>query len=194
MAAVEWPWQYSFPPFFTIQVHQETRTKQIAAWRNLVLDYHRISKQCVLDVREAQRSSLFNNTAIDRKLPQEGIIMILEDLARTGNAESLDKPKHSLTSKIKKSNVQQYPVDKYKYRWHIYWHTLEEWADLVYNWVQSCGMTNNVCTLYEITDGDNSTDEEFHGLDMEVMVKVLQTLEARSKAELFDDNQGVKFF
>ncbi|XP_069672620.1 vacuolar protein-sorting-associated protein 25 isoform X2 [Periplaneta americana] len=173
MAAVEWPWQYSFPPFFTIQVHQETRTKQIAAWRNLVLDYHRISKQCVLDVREAQRSSLFNNTAIDRKLPQEGIIMILEDLARTGNAESLDKPKH---------------------RWHIYWHTLEEWADLVYNWVQSCGMTNNVCTLYEITDGDNSTDEEFHGLDMEVMVKVLQTLEARSKAELFDDNQGVKFF
>lgn len=44
-------------------------------------------------------------------------------------------------------------------RWQIYWHTLEEWADLVYSWVQRCGMVNTVCTLYEITDGDNSADE-----------------------------------
>lgn len=35
---------------------------------------------------------------------------------------------------------------------------------------------------------------EFHGLDNEVMIKVLQTLGASKKAELFDDNQGVKFF
>jgi hypothetical protein len=38
--------------------------KQIAAWRTLVLDYHRIRKQCLLDVREAQRAPVFNNTAI----------------------------------------------------------------------------------------------------------------------------------
>ncbi|XP_023725454.1 vacuolar protein-sorting-associated protein 25 [Cryptotermes secundus] len=173
MASMEWPWQYSFPPFFTIQLHNETRTKQIAAWRNLVLDYHRITKQHILDIREAQRTPLFNNTTIDRKLPLEGIVMILDDLARTGNAEPLDKQKH---------------------RWHIYWHTLEEWADLVYSWVQSCGMANAVCTIYEITEGDNTIDEEFHGLDNEVMIKVLQTLGASKKAELFDDNQGVKFF
>ncbi|KDR08384.1 vacuolar protein-sorting-associated protein 25 [Zootermopsis nevadensis] len=173
MAEVEWPWQYSFPPFFTIQVHNETRTKQIAAWRSLILDYHKITKHCILDTREAQRTALFNNTAIDRKLPLEGIVTILEDLARTGNAQPLDKQKH---------------------RWQIYWHTLEEWADLVYSWVQRCGMMNTVCTLYEITDGDNSADEEFHGLDTEIMVKILQTLEVSKKAELFDDNQGVKFF
>jgi hypothetical protein len=28
------------------------------------------------------------------KLPLEGIVMILDDLARTGNAEPLDKQKH----------------------------------------------------------------------------------------------------
>jgi hypothetical protein len=60
---------YSVPklcPFLCrIQLHNETRTKQIAAWRNLVLDYHRLTKQCLLDIREAQRTSLFNNTAID---------------------------------------------------------------------------------------------------------------------------------
>jgi ESCRT-II complex subunit VPS25 len=36
---------------------------------------------------------------------------------------------------------------------------LEEWADMVYSWVQSCGMVNTVCTLYEITEGDNTIDE-----------------------------------
>jgi len=68
--------------------------KQIAAWRTLVLDYHRIRKQYLLDVREAQRAPVFSNTSIDRKLPLEGIVMILEDLAKTGNAEPLDKQKH----------------------------------------------------------------------------------------------------
>jgi len=58
----------TYRPFFSIfriQVHTETRTKQIAAWRSLVLDYHKITKQCILDTREAQRTPVFNNTAID---------------------------------------------------------------------------------------------------------------------------------
>ena len=36
---MEWPWQYSFPPFFTLQPHKDTRDKQIEAWRHLVLNY-----------------------------------------------------------------------------------------------------------------------------------------------------------
>jgi hypothetical protein len=51
--------------WFRIQLHNETRMKQIAAWRALVLDYHRIRKQYLLDVREAQRAPVFNNTSID---------------------------------------------------------------------------------------------------------------------------------
>lgn len=37
---------------------------------------------------------------------------------------------------------------------------------------------------------------EFHGLDNEVLVRALRTLESSKKAELiiFDDNEGVKFF
>ncbi|KAJ9574353.1 hypothetical protein L9F63_026001, partial [Diploptera punctata] len=136
LQTVEWPWQYSFPPFFTIQPHKETKIKQISAWRNLVLDYHRSTKQCHLDIREAQRSPLFSNTTIDRKLPLDGILMVLDDLSQTGNAEPLDKQKH---------------------RWNIYWHTLEEWADMVYSWAQNSGMLNTVCTLFELVGGDNTT-------------------------------------
>lgn len=172
MVSIDWPWQYSFPPFFTIQPNAETRNRQLQAWRSLVLEYHRLSKQSVLDVREAERSPLFNNTAINRRLPSDGIVAVLETLAKTGNAE---------------------PLDKTKTRWHVYWHTLPEWADIIYSWVQESGLNNSVCTLFEII---NMPDKEFTGLSQDVLIKALRILENRKKAELIlsDEDAGVKFF
>ncbi|XP_022190340.1 vacuolar protein-sorting-associated protein 25 [Nilaparvata lugens] len=172
MAFSNWPWQYSFPPFFTIQPNIETRAKQLEAWRGLVLDYHRALKQAVLDVSEAERSELFNNTKLQRKLPTEGIIQVLESLAKNGNAE---------------------PCNKARTRWYIYWHTLPEWADKMYTWAQETGQTNSVCTLYEII---NASDQDFYGLNEEVVKKALHVLERKQKAELILDgeNSGVKFF
>ncbi|KAF4523462.1 hypothetical protein B566_EDAN014998 [Ephemera danica] len=180
---MEWPWQYDFPPFFTLQPHNETKSKQLAAWRSLVLDYHRCTKQSVLDVREAQNSTLFFNSKISRILSSlqvpisdlSTVLMILEDLAKTGNAV---------------------PLDKMKNRWLVMWHTAEEWGKMVYAWAQARGFNNSVCTLYELVSGDDTVDEEFHGLDTEVLVRALRTLESEKKAELimFDDSQGVKFF
>ncbi|XP_059480146.1 vacuolar protein-sorting-associated protein 25 [Neocloeon triangulifer] len=174
-SGMEWPWQYDFPPFFTIQPHSETRAKQLLAWRSLVLDYFKQTKESVLDVREVQNTPLFFNSKINRKLPQEGVMMILADLQTTGNAE---------------------PLDKTKNRWLIFWRTPEEWGKLLYNWAQSRGMTNSVCTLFELVAGDDTTDEEFYGLDMDVVVKAIRTLEMEKKAEImmFDDSHGVKFF
>lgn len=171
----EWPWQYSFPPFFTLQPHAETRANQIAAWRSLVLDYLRFNKQFIIDIREAQHQTLFSNTAINRKLDTECLLAILSDLQRTQNA---------------------IPLDKQRNRWEIYWHTLEEWAAIIYNYINSKGATNSVLTLFELTQGDEVQEEEFCGLDADVLIKVLRVLEAEGKCELmlFDDQQGVKFF
>ena len=44
---MEWPWQYSFPPFFTLQPHRDPRTKQMEAWRHLVLNYCLVSDDFV---------------------------------------------------------------------------------------------------------------------------------------------------
>ena len=41
MEEFQWPWQYSFPPFFSIQPNLDTRGKQIDAWKNLVLSYYK---------------------------------------------------------------------------------------------------------------------------------------------------------
>lgn len=104
----------------------------------MILDYYKATHQTILDVSEAQRSPLFCNTTINRKLPLEGIIIVLEDMAKSGNAA---------------------PIDKSKTRWEIYWHSLDEWGNIIYSWACNNGMNNTVCTIHELVEGDNTTDE-----------------------------------
>lgn len=169
----EFPWQHSFPPFYTLQPHQETQRKQIDAWRSVVLDYCRRGGLTTIDVTELSSSPLFNNTAIKRRLPDEAIATVLEDLQSRGNIEWIDKSKK---------------------RAHVYWRSPEEWGSLIYNYVKDRGMVNTVCTFYELTEGADTVDQNFHGLENELLIKSLKTLEIQRKAEIFPDDEGVKFF
>ncbi|XP_055378232.1 vacuolar protein-sorting-associated protein 25 [Condylostylus longicornis] len=173
MENFDWPWEYNFPPFFTLQPHAETKDQQISVWSNLILKYHKHKNQSQLNVNDD--NELFHNEKLNRKLKIDARQVILETLTKTGHAA---------------------PLDKKKDQWEIYWHTLDEWANIIYNWAVETGQTNSVCTLYEISNGDNTTDQKFHGLDEGVILKALKCLEDKGKCELilFDDNQGVKFF
>ena len=66
LTTFQWPWQYEFPPFFTLQTNLDTRSKQLEAWCDLVLAYYRHIKGFTMDINEAQTSPLFNNTKINR--------------------------------------------------------------------------------------------------------------------------------
>ena len=55
-------------------------------------------------------------------------------------------------------------------------------------------MINTVCTFYELTEGADTVEQKFHGLENELLIKSLQTLERQRKAEIFPDDEGVKFF
>ena len=76
----QWPWQYHFPPFFTVQVNSDTRAKQLEAWCRLLLDYHRAHKSYVLDTSEAQSSPLFFNQDINR-IPYNCFLILHSQLA-----------------------------------------------------------------------------------------------------------------
>lgn len=52
----------------SLQPHADTKAKQLAAWKSLVLEYYRITRQAVVDIREVHSSPLFNNSAINRIL------------------------------------------------------------------------------------------------------------------------------
>ncbi|GBP12344.1 Vacuolar protein-sorting-associated protein 25 [Eumeta japonica] len=121
-----------------IQPHTETKAKQLDAWQQLIVDYLKATKQSAIDIREIQSTPLFNNTSINRKLSQESILIILEDMAKKGKAA---------------------PVDKSKMVWEIYWHSLDEWGNMLYSWACNNGMNNAVCTIFELREGDNTVDE-----------------------------------
>jgi len=175
MGDFEWPWQYSFPPFFTLQPNLDTRLKQVEAWCSLVLAFHRHHQLYSLDVAEIQNSDLFHNKSISRKLNIDSIHLILEELRKKGHIEWKDKQRRSCL---------------------LMWRTPEEWGKHIYKWACDNGMSNSVCTLYELANGDDTSNQEFHGLDLEILNKALKTLEVDRKAELmsFDGSEGVKFF
>ncbi|KAL1263773.1 hypothetical protein QQF64_004128 [Cirrhinus molitorella] len=165
----EWPWQYNFPPFFTLQPNVDTRQKQLAAWCSLVLSFCRQQKLYTLDVLEAQESPVFNNKKIQRKLSVEAIQVVFEELRKKGNLEWLDKNKS---------------------RCLIMWRRPEEWGKLIYQWVSKNGMVNSVFTLYELSNGEDTEKEEFHGLEDWMLLRSLQALQADGKAEIITMDDG----
>ena len=160
--------------FFRIQVHSQTKEQQMKTWKSLLLNYQKHKNQAVININEDLPP--FVNEGINRKLPEEGRMMVLEELSKSGNAFCQDK--------------------KSRQQWEVYWHTLDEWSTIIYNWAVNNGMTNTVCTIFELTCGDNTVGEEFYGLDQGVLRKALKVLEEKGRCEVieFDENEGVKFF
>ncbi|TGJ81740.1 hypothetical protein E0Z10_g7006, partial [Xylaria hypoxylon] len=78
----------------------------------------------------------------------------------------------------------------------VYWRTPEEWAALVEAWVDETAQKGTVLTLYELSQGEDTSGTEFHGLDLDLLQKALQVLVKRNKAQIFgqEDQLGIKFF
>ncbi|PAA70543.1 hypothetical protein BOX15_Mlig008838g2, partial [Macrostomum lignano] len=170
-----WPAVFEFPPFFTLQPNAETRRKQLDQWCSLILAYCKHRQLHTLDINEALASSpLFHNKRINRRINRPFLDAILADLKLRGNLEWLDRDKKSCK---------------------IVWRTTEQWAALVYSYAKDRGLVNTVCTLYELTDGDDSADQPFHGLDKDVLLLALKHLEKNGQAAIlmFDSHEGVKF-
>uniref|UniRef100_H2Y9E6 Vacuolar protein-sorting-associated protein 25 n=1 Tax=Ciona savignyi TaxID=51511 RepID=H2Y9E6_CIOSA len=167
-----WPWQYDFPPFFTMQKNADTKFKQTEAWCSLILDYHNHFNLFRLRIADALASPLFHNKAIDRRMSKQAVLEILDILNKKGNVEWEDKEKTSC---------------------RVFWKTTAQWADIIFKWVNEIGLNNTVCTLHEITNGPNSTNQEFHNLDAQILVDALKILQTTGKAELIGED-GVKFF
>lgn len=184
------PWEYTFPPFFTyvevisvvcpylslaircrIQPNLKTQDEQIKKWKKIVLDFQKHHKKCTLNVGDD--SELFSNEQIGRKLPADGRTLVMNELEKSGNAS---------------------PVDKRRLQWEVYWYPLDELGNMIYKYISDNGLNNTVCTVFELVSGEDTTQEEFHGMDEAVVLKALKVLQTNGKCEVFDDGEGVKFF
>lgn len=156
---------------FSIQSNLKTQAEQLRTWTKLVLDYQKYHKKCTLDLGDDTK--VFRNENLNRKLPLDGQILVLGELEKSGNA---------------------YAMDKRRLQWEVYWYPLAELGNIIYNYINRNGLNNTVCTVFELVSGEDTSQEEFHGLDESVVLKSLKILQSNGKCEVFDDGEGVKFF
>jgi len=166
---------YGFPPFFTRQPNEDTWAAQCANWSEFIRDYCRSRRLWRLHVTDALETDLFWNKEINRRLKLKDALAVLKHMKNEGQIE-WDGPAE--TTAI------------------IFWKKPEEWATSIYEWIDSTGQRNSVLTLYEISEGDLTTSQDFHKVDLHVLRKALDVLVKRGSAQVFGhgDEIGVKFF
>ncbi|PIG85522.1 ESCRT-II complex component (Vps25) [Aspergillus arachidicola] len=78
----------------------------------------------------------------------------------------------------------------------VWWRRPEEWAGILADWIENTGQKNVVLTVYELVEGEATMSQEWHGMDVDVMMKSLNVLVKRGKAQVFgsEGQEGVKFF
>lgn len=157
---------------YRIQVHAKTRELQLNTWANLVMKYQKSLNQPNLNIND-ENTDLFVNKEINRRLDVNGRALVMDHLEKTSHAAPIDAKKRD--------------------NWEIYWFTLDEFANMIYRWATDNAMIGQVCTTYEIANGENSVDQDFHQLSEQILLKALKQLEQSEKCELIGD-AGVKFF
>jgi len=138
------------------------------------LDYCRFHKLWRLHISDALETDLFYNKSLNRRLKPKDAMEVLESMISEGQLEDQEN-----------STVVV-----------VYWRKPEEWANAIYDWIDSTGQKNSVLTLYEISQGDMTTSQEFHGIDPTILRKALDVLVKRGSAQVFGtgNEMGVKFF
>ncbi|KZZ93455.1 ESCRT-II complex, vps25 subunit [Ascosphaera apis ARSEF 7405] len=176
------PAYYSFPPFFTPQPNTNTRLSQLRKWSALIRAYcrhHKIYRLSLVDVD----SPLFYNSTIQKRLSLAEARNVIDWMCREEGDRRAEwiGPTGNTNAKVTA---------------YIWWRRPEEWATIIYEWVEQTGQKKTVLTLYELIEGEETMSQEFHGMDSTVMQKSLSVLVKNGKAQIFgnEDEQGVKFF
>ena len=163
------PKTYSFPPFFTAQPNVNTRASQLRRWSSLIQAYCRHHHLFKISLSDALETPLFHNSTLDKRLSARDAKEVIDYMVSRAGDERAE------WTSVEKTTA-----------W-IWWRKPEEWANLLEQWVDATGQKGSVLTLYE---------QDFHGMNVEVLRKGLNTLVKKGKAQIFgaEAQQGVKFF
>lgn len=167
-----------YPPFFTLQISASTKQAQLESWSRLIQRYCRYHKIFQISIVDYQDKDLFKNTKLNKTLYPDDIKQVIDFMVSQDGQQRAEWVTNAKAS-----------------AW-IWWRRPEEWAMAIASWVEETGQKGSVLTLYEIVEGDTSQNQEFHGMDVEVLRKGLAVLTKQGRAQVFgtDDQQGVKFF
>lgn len=139
------------------------------------MSYHTNLKIKTLVVHDCP---LWKNADIGRELTREGIRAVMEDFVKSGHGEWEDP--------------------NLKTRCRILWRKPEQLASDIFDWAETNGFRNSVCTVYELHSGEDVNGMSFQGADEELLRRALAILEKQGKCTLFKGDtsaeDGIKFF
>lgn len=168
------PTFFNYPPYFTLQPVRDTRDKQIQLWKELILDYCKTQKIFLISLEED--FPLFSNPVIERSLSHEAREVFLSTIVGEGRAEWMDKGHRKCL---------------------ILWHRIQDWADIIVQFVKDNGLEDSVMTIEELRTGVESQGTELQGIDRTILMRALKLLENKGKLAIFKgtstDDEGVKF-
>jgi ESCRT-II complex subunit VPS25 len=161
MKPFSYPPLFEFPPLFTLQPVIETRKRQLQIWTELTLDFFRHHNIFTFNLTDLSSSTsptpspsssssssshlvatqLFSNPRINRRLSYEGVFEIFKLLVATNRAEWQNKEKTRVL---------------------ILQQSAEEWGWLIYKWANENGLTDTVCTFFDIQQGNTFSPYRSH--------------------------------
>ncbi|KAI4328018.1 hypothetical protein L6164_020415 [Bauhinia variegata] len=153
-----------------LQPVRDTREKQVQLWKGLILDYCRTQKIFIIGLEE--EFPLFSNPAIERSLSHEAREAFLSALVSEWRAQWIDKGHRKCL---------------------ILWHRIQDWADIILNYVKDNGLEDGVVTIEEIRSGTESQGTELRGIDRTVLNCALKLLEQKGKLVIFKGT-SVQYF
>ncbi|QSL65417.1 hypothetical protein MERGE_002727 [Pneumocystis wakefieldiae] len=175
----EFPSLYEFPPFFTRQPNVETWKSQQSHWVSLILKYCQCKRIFRLHIsKELLEEELFFNRKIHRQVKMDMLKEILDFMVSKNNGEWLCSGKKDM--------------------FLVYWKTLDEWADIIINWIEETGQRNCILTYYELIEGKALINTELYKIDPIILKKAISILVKKDMAQVLrgaNENEfGVKFF
>ena len=156
----KFPEYYSWPFFFTLQKHSETRKKQLLMWTELILNFCKDNKVWRLS-KSIFYENLGKNPKINRKI-------------------SLDSIETIFAFMIEKKNAM-YVKPNSKDEIFVLWKTVAEWEEFIHQSAVNRHSIEKLETLEYITHDEDNKNEEYYQMDNELLIMILQHLEAAGK-------------
>lgn len=190
----QFPPHHSFPPFYTLQPNLTTLTRQLALWSSLIQSHCATTRTFKLSLSSASTSPLFANTSIHRSLDVLSIRRVLDYMASADGDKRAEWAVPGYGGGSKRI-TREMSAEQKSAAW-IWWRRPEEWAEMMYAWVDGTGQKGSVLTVYELRESDAVQGQEWIGMDEELLRRCLDILVRRGKAQIFGDAEGagVKFF
>ena len=157
----EWinkPWMYVTPD------HQQQLDSWCADWSNFIMEYARINIKHIIHIEEERSEHPFNNKTAKKRLDREQLETIGDYIV-----------------------AQEMGLwwDRKKIRLRLYWRTLDEWADIIYEWSIKTGRAagaDRVMTHFEI----QQAGQAWSSIPQEDLKRIFEIMEKKGYIEWAD--------